>query len=289
MKPILLLLLIVLTSVASAGIAAFFVASDAAEHASHAAGPEVESALSPVVDSAAIDQRFERLEQSIADLAVAVQRRAAESVAAEPRLGKLADSAPLAAAEPAEEKLDARSAYESLLFGELGWEEREQLWQELRASGEIDAVLAMFEEAAALDPNNPDLQVDLGRAYIAKLQDGGSNLEVGMLATKADTAFDAALALDEGHLEARRQKAVSLSFWPPVLGKQVEAAQEFELLIENQKQHPADESHALAYLWLGNLKLQMGDKAAAQGAWNDGLALFPEHAELLAQLSGTQD
>jgi tetratricopeptide (TPR) repeat protein len=50
----------------------------------------------------------------------------------------------------------------------------------------------------------------LGKAYLQKLFNVSSGPEQGEWATKADDAFDDALALDDHHWEARFQKAVSL-------------------------------------------------------------------------------
>ena len=54
-------------------------------------------------------------------------------------------------------------------------------------------------------------------------------------ANKADQAFDAALAVDEKHWDARFTKATALSFWPPIFGKQAESVRQFEILIDQQE------------------------------------------------------
>ena len=83
---------------------------------------------------------------------------------------------------------------------------------------------------------------------------------------------------------ARRAKAISLSFWPPIFGKTNEAKQQFETLIAKQLQTNPSPEHAEAYLWLGNLHLQTGDPDAAKQVWADGLSLFPDNLELAGQL-----
>lgn len=190
----------------------------------------------------------------------------------------------LANGDAQEKELDVRKIVAILTDPEIGTLEKEELWQELRKEGRLDDVIAAFERAAELDPDNPDAQVDLGWAYIQKIMDVGDGPLAGFWATKANQAFDDALALDPGHWDARFTKAVSLSHWPKFLGKSNEAISEFETLTEIQSTLPSDPDHALSYLFLGNLYLDSGEKDKAIAAWQQGLALFPDNADLAKQL-----
>jgi tetratricopeptide (TPR) repeat protein len=155
------------------------------------------------------------------------------------------------------------------------------------AEGRLEDLVALFEARAAADPNNPDVQNDLGDAYIQQVQTMGSSPKAGMVAMRADQAFSKALELDPNHLDARRSKAISLSFWPPMMGKQAESIQQFEILIEKQNGVPAEPDHVQAYLLLGNMHLQMGKIDEARTAWQTGLGRFPGNAELMRQLELT--
>jgi tetratricopeptide (TPR) repeat protein len=167
------------------------------------------------------------------------------------------------------------------------WEDQAALWSKLKEADLVDEALAYFREQAELNPEDPSAQFALGSAYIQAIQVTENDMLKGQLATGADKAFDAVLALDENHLEARRTKAISLSFWPPIFGKTTEAKQQFETLIAKQLQTDPSPEHAEAYLWLGNLHLQTGDPAAAKQVWADGLSLFPENADLAGQLDSS--
>jgi len=159
------------------------------------------------------------------------------------------------------------------------------LWQEVRDAGRTDEVLALFEARADAAPNDPDLRVDLGEAYLQKIQEVGSGPLAGVYATKADQAFDRALELDPGHWNARFDKAIALSFWPPVFGKQTAAIQQFEILVEKQRALGAEPRFAATHLLLGNMYQQIGEAEKARAAWRLGLELFPEDEDLRAQLA----
>jgi tetratricopeptide (TPR) repeat protein len=197
-------------------------------------------------------------------------------------------SAPPEAAEstPAK-KPDAKELVAKLSGGTLSYEEEQALWAEIGKAGMIDEVLAMFEQAAKDRPNDTIAHTDLGKAYIEKLQSVGSG-EAGKWATKADKEFNSALTLDDHNWEARFNKAIALSFWPPILGKQSEAIENFEILVKQQQGQPGNEGYALTHLWLGNLYQQSGKTDKAIAAWQQGLALYPNHDQLKQQLASAQ-
>lgn len=176
--------------------------------------------------------------------------------------------------------LDAASAFAQLSDPKLSDADREELWKRIREAKLTDAVIAEFEKRAKASPNDPDAQADLAYAYIQKIQEVGQGPEAGKWATKADKAYDAALALDPDHWDARFGKAISLSFWPPIFGKQPQAIKEFETLLASQSKKPADPSHAQTYLMLGNLYAQSGKADKALAIWQQGLAAFPDNAAL---------
>jgi tetratricopeptide (TPR) repeat protein len=193
-------------------------------------------------------------------------------------------AAPVAALDQSDvEKVDLHTLVGALTDEDSEWIETQELWQKVREAGRLDEVLAEFERLAANDPNNPDRKVELGIAYIEKLQEEGPML-AGKWATKADQEFDKALALDETHWEARFCKAISLSHWPAFTGKSAEATAQLEKLIEIQSKEPVEPKFAEPYLVLGNIYLGQGKNDLALATWNKGLALFPDSAELQAQI-----
>jgi len=184
--------------------------------------------------------------------------------------------------------IDAESAAiaDRIVSGEVKGEELEHLWQQLRDEKRIDAVLAEIERQAALAPNNPDLQSELGKAYLQKFFDVGIGPMAGAWGDKADKAFDRALELDETHWEARYEKALALSNWPEFLGKRSEAIAQFEVLMKQQEGAPRETRQALTYFFLGNMYDQAGQHEKAETTWRRGLERFPDDENLLSRTGG---
>jgi tetratricopeptide (TPR) repeat protein len=215
------------------------------------------------------------------DLEALVARLVDERLAADGTQG--ADDAPAGSGDEA--PFDARAALDELTAPGLSEMQRQELWQRLAQAGRLDELVALFEERAEQRPNDPDAQVDLGQAYLQKVFASGNGPMAGKWAMDADRSFDRALTLDERHWDARFAKAVSLSFWPPALGKQGEAIKHFETLVAQQEQTSQEPKHAQAYLMLGNTYQQIGDQAKALAAWQKGAALFPDDAALAQQIA----
>lgn len=215
------------------------------------------------------------------DMQAAIDRAVTEQLAA--RLATPAAVSATGADEPGGFELAA--AIGQLLDPLAAPGRREELWAKIAAAGQLDEAIAMLKQRLAQDPANPALATELGMAYIQKLQRADGMVEQGALALAADQMFDAALKADPQHWEARFTKAVSLSFWPPITGKQSEAVQQFQALIAQQEQSGATQPHyAQSYLLLGNLYLQQGKADLAQDVWSKGLAQFPDNPGLLQQL-----
>jgi tetratricopeptide (TPR) repeat protein len=214
------------------------------------------------------------------DAAVA---RALEGAAAKSAPAPKTESAP---ATPA--AFDAKAAFASLNDPSLSRADRDALWKKIAEQGELDAVVAMFEKRAADRPDDPAAQYDLGQACIQKLLTLPDGMAKGTWANKADKAFDDTLALDDHHWAARFSKAISLSFWPPMFGKQAEAIHQFEVLVDQQAGQTGKGDFVQTHLVLGNLYLQQGEKEKALAAWQNGLAQFPGNAALMQKIASLQ-
>jgi tetratricopeptide (TPR) repeat protein len=170
--------------------------------------------------------------------------------------------------------------------------ERQEVFERLRKAGRIDEYVQAVEALAAADPENADLQVALGHAYLQKLFGLGNSPEAGPLAMKSDAAFDRALEIDDGNWGARFSKAVALSNWPAFMGRGPEAIEHFELLLEQQAEAPERrDEFAMTYLFLGNMYQAAGDTERALATWKAGLALFPgmDDLERAIELAGGDD
>jgi len=241
-------------------------------------------ALAQRVESMQKETRLEssggsRLSQSDVDAAV-------ERALAAHTPGQTAPEAARAAAPVA--KLDARTAFAQMTDPSVSWEDRRKKWSELAKAGLIDEVLALYEQQAAENPEDTKAQTALGNAYLNKLFNSPQGPEAGVWGTKADKAFDKALSLDNRNWEARYVKAISLSNWPAFLGKQPEAIANLEILVQQQSEGAVKPHYADTYLTLGNLYKQTGKNEQALAMWQQGLALFPDNADIQKQIQLAQ-
>jgi tetratricopeptide (TPR) repeat protein len=190
------------------------------------------------------------------------------------------------ALDPAAEKM--RELLAKLLDPALDAAARSAMLNDLRKSGDLDSLIHDLETRVQLDPDDPAANLLLGQAYIERIQQGDLGAQAGDLALRADRAFDAALAADPRNWDARYQKAVALSYWPPDAGKSAEAIRQFETLLAQPGQDSARPESAQAYRTLGNLYWQSGDHQHAVAIWSHGLALFPDDQGLQQQLATAQ-
>ena len=259
--------------------------------------PETDDPTAPALESlqvglTAMGQSFGSLSQRISDLETQVE--AAALTASRVTMPEISDAqlervvarvldargtVPAdAVARAAEPELDLQSIFTSLQG--TNPDQMTEVWDRVKASGQIDELIALFEENARVNPGLAQAQLELGNAYLQQLMSMTPGPQSGVVATQADQAFDAALTIDPNHWSARFTKAVSLTFWPDFLGKKKDAIAQLEILIGQQEQRPAQPNYAQTYLYLGNLYEQQGDPEKATAAWKKGLGLFPTNAEL---------
>jgi tetratricopeptide (TPR) repeat protein len=183
---------------------------------------------------------------------------------------------------PADAQLDDLLA--ELATPDLSQADRESIWRRAAAAGLLDEMIERFEGRVASDPDDPDARADLGGAYLSAIEHLDTQAEKSDFAVKADAAFDAALAIDETHWDARFLKALSLSFWPAFLGRGPESVHHFEVLMEQQESSPRKPHFAQTYLYLGNMYAQAGDTDRAARVWQRGLREFPNDDSLRTRL-----
>ena len=270
---------------------------------------EREAAPEPAVDLAPLENKLAALESSQQELAGKLETlaltREAPATSTRVPVGELdaaiarymegltngAQSAPddvLASGAAQTDQREIEGHVEQILNGDFGENERSALWQKLRDEDKIDAVVAEMERRAELEPNDPDLQTQLGHAYVEKLYDVGMGPLAGVWGQKADQAYDRALALDETHWDARFSKALSLSNAPAFLGLTNQAIQQFEILVDQQERTRAEPEHAATFLYLGNMYEQSGQLEKALQTWRRGLERFPGDEDLRAKVESAR-
>ena len=300
MKPAVLITSAVVLAVAASALTTRWMLPETPAQAA----PPSEASVRPSQESSELEKRLSVLERSIAELAARPTAMAGDGRQAPDEIERVvrrlleeSRGAELAAADAVKPEQDSTDAAARALPKDtasllalledpaLGEMDRQLLWEKVRNAGRIDEVVASYEAAAAADPNSPEAQVQLGNAYLQKLFQIGDGPVKGMVAMQADAAFNRALEIDPTNWEARFTKAVSLSHWPPVFGKQAEAISHFEKLVEQQRNLPPSAEHVHTYLLLGNLYQQNGKGEQAQAVWKEGLEVFPGNPALADALS----
>ncbi len=238
----------------------------------------------------AMAEEIEQLRARLAELEQRAPRTAVGAAVSDQQVATAVDAwmerhGPLAAtnATPptAEVEADYERLWKALSVDGDDWKKREELWAEARKAGLMDRLVEAFEARAEQYPSDPDAHSQLGSAYLQQVQSASDVGEQGRLAMSADASFTKALELDPNHWRARFSKAVSLSFWPPVMGRGSEAITHFETLIEQQNASGvAADHHAMPYVFLGNMLEQQGKSDRAREIWQNGYALYPGNDDL---------
>lgn len=179
-----------------------------------------------------------------------------------------------------------RQAVDTLVSPQSSFAQRQAALEQLRKSGKLDQAISDLEQRVADDPRSAECPAALGRAYLQKCGTLQDVREQGILAMKADQAFDAALNLDANNWDARFTKAVAMSYWPTQMNRGTEVMQHFSTLIEQQEAQSPQPQFAQSYVWLGKEYAKYGHTQEARDIWQRGAALFPQDQELRSKLSG---
>lgn len=193
------------------------------------------------------------------------------------------------AAPPADPDAEARKAEAEALLaavreGRLPEGGAFQLFQRGKELGILDQALAEMEKFAAAHSAEPDAQVELAAAYIAKLMAVPEGMERGAWAMKSLAACDAALKAQPDHWAAQFMKGMNLSQWPAFLGRQPDAVKTFEKLIEQQERSAPDPKFAQTYFQLGTTYRGAGNVEKAREVFRRGLEIFPDNRQLKEQM-----
>lgn len=157
---------------------------------------------------------------------------------------------------------------------------KEAIWARVRASGQIDALVAAFERRAQANPYDSVAQSELGTAYLQKMLTTRGGPEAGRWGSQGGAALEHALELDETNWDARFTLARHY-FYADMHGDSI---RQFEVLVDQQEQGAPKPAFAQTYLWLGNLYINQGERVEAIRTWSDGLRLFPSDEALRARL-----
>lgn len=193
-------------------------------------------------------------------------------------------------AKPDDSSSPIHKAVEALLAAKTGTEKNE-LFQQLVKSGQIDQAIAELRQRAADDPSNPKLPTTIGEALLNKVRAlhdaGGADVnEMGILAMQADQSFNAALKIDPQNWEANFVKAASMYYWPADAARDADVVQRLSGLIDQQETMPPNPAFVQTYVVLGSQYDKMGQHDQAVATWQLGLQKFPNDPTLLKKING---
>lgn len=197
-------------------------------------------------------------------------------------------AAPVQAQTTSEEPTNSiRKTVDALLSAH---QQKQAMLDQLRKSGQLDAVIAELQQREAANPNDPALPTTLGEALLNKVRalhesGGDDHDQMGILAMQADQQFNTALKLDPKNWEAQFVKCTSMYYWPADAQRDGDVAQRLAGLIDQQESMPANPAFAKTYLLLGNQYLKMGKPEEAAATWRLGAQQFPADPELQAKVS----
>lgn len=169
-------------------------------------------------------------------------------------------------------------------------EEKHNLFEHLRKSGQLEAVIAELKQRMTDNPNDAEIPATLGAAQLNQVrlikESGGDEDQMGILAMQADQSFNAALKIDPQNWEANFLKAASMYYWPANSERDNEVVQRLSGLIDQQETMASKPEFAQTYLVLGNEYQKIGQPEKAQATWQLGLQKFPNSPELQQKVGG---
>ncbi len=199
---------------------------------------------------------------------------------------------PTAAATPSNRESEAATAFRQTIDTLLAPKysaQKQELFDQLRTSGQIDAAITELQKRAKETPGDANLHTTLGEAMLNKvrlLHETGADInEQGILAMQADQSFNAALKADPTSWEAQFVKYSTMYYWPAELQRDTEVAQKLAGLIDQQDAQPAQPHFAQTYVALGNQYQKMGKSDFAEATWRLGLSKFPNNQALQQRLA----
>lgn len=155
--------------------------------------------------------------------------------------------------------------------------------QAVIAAGEYDRCLKFFEQLVAENPQSPNAILNLGYAYVDKIPGMGSVTQV-QLANSALTHFTTSLELRDTWL-VRYTRGNSYVFWPAIFNRAPMGIEDLERALEIAKDEPKGAHHVRAWVALGDGYWRIKDLDRAREIWQEGLAMFPDNADLETRLA----
>jgi tetratricopeptide (TPR) repeat protein len=151
-------------------------------------------------------------------------------------------------------------------------------------TGQYDRALRFFDELVRAHPNAANACLNFGFAYVDKIPAAGSITQV-ILANAALAQFTRAIRLQPNWI-GYYTRGASYLFWPKIFGRAPLGIADLQQALRIQQREPRRPYHMRTFIALGDGYWKIGDVKRARAVWQQGLAEFPESAQLRARLNG---
>jgi vitamin B12 transporter len=148
-----------------------------------------------------------------------------------------------------------------------------------------DEAERQFRVLLASGARTAETRVGLAQVLIRCQLQHTSMTAIMTVVAEAERELQTVLAAEPEHWTARFTLAQLLRNLPAMFGRGADAVREFERLLAQQGSRVDGPHYALSFMHLGDLHESAGRRSAAVAVWRRGLALFPEHPELMARLA----
>jgi len=155
------------------------------------------------------------------------------------------------------------------------------------STNQYDRCIKFFAKLVQDHPTSSDAYLDYGFAYVDKISTAGSITQL-ILANNALTQFSKSLELKPSWL-GYYTRGKSYLYWPNIFDRTRLGVADLEAAMKTQKADEKRGYHVHTYVSLGDGYWKMGNLDKALAVWKEGLAEFPDNAELKARLSHQGD
>ncbi|MEM8668168.1 MAG: redoxin domain-containing protein [Planctomycetota bacterium] len=187
---------------------------------------------------------------------------------------------------PNEQPLDVDAIVKRLSQESLWTDAGEELLLQISSSGIEDELLKEIDQQIKQQPENALLQVSKAAVLSVQMWNESSTPKLNVLASRADSALDAALEIDKKSWDAQMTKAVFYADggyrW-----YERQALTMFAELIRVQEGMDQKPHYAKAYIEYGKLQQKLGNNSEAKETYRRGLKRFPNNETLAEQLAGS--
>jgi tetratricopeptide (TPR) repeat protein len=151
------------------------------------------------------------------------------------------------------------------------------------ATNQYDRCIKFFGKLVQERPYSSNLYLNYAFAYVDKIPVSGTITKL-IAGNDALNMFTKSIQLKPSWIGYFARGKTSL-FWPSIFDRTRPGVADLERAMKIQKAERKRRYHVYTYVSLGDGYWKLGNLAKATGVWKEGLAEFPDNADLKARLS----